>query len=69
MDRTRVSSSNIASIGYDAGSRTLEIQFLDGSVYRYYDVPSDVHAGLMAAASHGSYLATYVKKRYRYEKV
>jgi len=69
MQRKPVSSSNIASIGYDADSNTLEIQFKNGGIYRYYGVPQTVYAGLMAASSHGSYLAQAIKDRYRYEKV
>ena len=33
MYRESVESSNIASIGYDEASRTLEVEFLNGSVY------------------------------------
>ncbi len=65
MIRTPVSSSNIRSIGYDADSQVLEVEFLDGAVYEYYDVPEDVHQGLMSARSHGSYLHRHVRDRYR----
>lgn len=58
MQRTKVSSSNIASIGFDPASQVLEVEFLNGSIYQYSDVPPSVHKGLMAAASHGSYLRT-----------
>lgn len=60
MQRTRVSSSNIASIGYDASSQVLEVQFRSG-FYRYSDLPASVHQALMMASSHGSYLNPYVK--------
>jgi hypothetical protein len=40
MQRTRVSSSSIVSIGYDASSQVLEVQFRSGSVYQYSDVRS-----------------------------
>ena len=33
MDRTYVSSSNIASIGYDPMQMILEVEFLNGSIY------------------------------------
>lgn len=70
MLRTPVSSSNIASIGYDAGSQTLEVEFLDGSIYQYFDVPPSVNNGLMAASSHGSYLHQHVKlPGYRYVQI
>lgn len=70
MERQRVVSSDIASIGYDTGSSTLEVEFHDGGVYEYSGVPSEVHAGLMAADSHGKFLNLHVKKAgYPYRKV
>lgn len=69
MEREIVSSSNIASIGYDNDSQTLEIEFLNGSLYQYFDIPERVHDGLMGADSHGKYLARYIKGHYRYSKV
>ena len=69
MDRTPVSSSNIASIGYDAGTSVLEIEFLNGSVYQYYDVPDFIYDGLMGAASHGTYLSSSIKGHYQYARV
>ena len=69
MDRTQVASSNIASIGYDPDTNTLEIEFLNGSVYQYYDVPEHIYDEIMSASSHGSYLATNIKGVYSYSKV
>lgn len=69
MNRQSVSSSNIASIGYDANSQTLEIEFLNGGVYQYFDVPQYVYDELMGAGSHGQYLARNIKGTYRYSKV
>lgn len=43
MLRDPVSSSNIASIGYDPGSETLEIEFTNGSIYQYFNVPAGLH--------------------------
>ncbi len=69
MNRQAVTSSNIASIGYDTDSQTLEIEFLNGGVYQYFDVPQNVHDELMGASSHGQYLAQNIKGHYRYSKV
>jgi hypothetical protein len=69
MNRQAVSSSNIASIGYDADSQTLEIEFLNGGVYQYFDVPQYVYEELMNADSHGQYLAQNIKGVYRFSKV
>lgn len=62
MQRTIVISSNLASVGYDAESSMLEVQFKNGSVYRYIGIPVSVYEGLMAASSKGSYLDSHVKK-------
>lgn len=70
MDRTYVSSSNIESIGYDPMQMILEVEFLNGSIYQYYDVPEALYEGIMAAESHGKYLNEFIKKGgYRYERV
>ena len=70
MNRTPVSSSNIASIGYDSGTQTLEVEFHNGSVYQYRNVPSGIYQGLMSAPSHGEYFDAYVKKGgYSYTRI
>lgn len=69
MNRKPVTSSNIASIGYDETSETLEIEFKNGGVYQYFDVPERVYNGIMSASSHGEYLAQNIKGHYRYSKV
>ncbi|WP_203338773.1 KTSC domain-containing protein [Nocardioides limicola] len=60
MERVPVVSSNLAEIGYEGG--ILEVAFKNGSVYQYDGVPVEVHAGLMAAPSHGQYLDRFIKK-------
>lgn len=69
MERKPVSSSNIASIGYDEASSTLEIEFLNHSIYQYFDVPQHIYQELMNADSRGQYLAQNIKGVYRYSKV
>ncbi|AXQ22608.1 KTSC domain-containing protein [Acinetobacter wuhouensis] len=70
MQRTRVSSSNIHSIGYDSSISRLEVEFLNGSIYQYFNVPERLYIQLMNASSHGEYLDAYIKKGgYSYIKV
>ena len=69
MERTNVTSSNIASIGYDPSTSTLQIGFISGGVYEYYDVPESEHDGIMGASSHGKYLNQHIKGTYRYARV
>jgi hypothetical protein len=65
-----VNSSVLVSVGYDEESAILELAFVDGGVYQYFEVPSVVYAGLMSAPSHGKYFDAYVKQAgYRYTKI
>ncbi|MBY5286883.1 KTSC domain-containing protein [Pseudomonas aeruginosa] len=68
MERTPVTSSNISSIGYDADSQVLEIEFNSGAVYEYSGVPAGEHAGLMNADSKGTYFNANIKNRYSFSK-
>ena len=70
MNRVPVSSSNVASVGYDASTSTLEVEFKGGGIYQYFDIPPAVHTGLLAASSIGSYLNVNIKKaEYRYKQI
>ncbi|WP_203293598.1 KTSC domain-containing protein [Luteirhabdus pelagi] len=69
MERESVRSSNIVSVGYDANSQTLEIEFKGGTVYQYYDVPENEYENLMSASSQGVYFSTNIKENYNYQKL
>jgi len=64
-----VSSSNISSIGYDAGSSTLYMTFHHGGDYMYSGVPANVYNELMSAPSHGKYFAAHIKNNYPYTRL
>ncbi len=68
MDRVQVSSSNLESVGYDEDSQTLEIEFKNGNIYQYFDVPSQIFDGIVNADSPGGYLADNIKGVYRYSR-
>jgi len=69
MDRVPVSSTDLAEVGYDPGSMTLEILFIKGGLYQYFDVPEMVFQELLQADSKGRYLNMNIKKHYRYTKL
>ena len=68
MDRQPVSSSTIASIGYDPATETLEIEFHKTGLYRYFNVPQVVHESFITATSHGTFLNSHIKGQYAYER-
>ena len=69
MDRQSVSSSNLRSVGYDADTQTLEVEFRNGSIYQYDGVPENVHSGLMRAASKGSYFNQHIRNEYHSRRI
>lgn len=65
MERQAVSSSNLASVGYNPDSETLEIEFLKtGKVYEYYNVPQFMFDRLMQAPSVGVFFNAEIKTAY-----
>jgi len=69
MTRIAVNSSNLASVGYEEESKTLEIEFNSGSIYQYFNVPFQEYQNLMQADSHGKYFDRNIKHNYSYRKV
>lgn len=69
MNRTPVTSSNVAAVGYDVNTMTLEVEFKNGSVYQYFDVPEAVYQEFMTAGSVGTYLNQNIKNSYRYAQI
>lgn len=69
MEMTNVDSSNIAAVGYDDESSTLQVEFNNGTTYQYFDVPERLFEGLVNADSVGGYLAANIKGSYRFSKV
>jgi KTSC domain-containing protein len=70
MERTLVESSNLASVGYDRTSATLEIEFRKSGVYQYFGVPHSTYEELMNAGLKGTYFDQNIKKGgFSYSKV
>jgi len=69
MERVRVKSSNIMSIGYDEDMNMLEIEFKHNRIYQYYGVEPSVYESLMKADSHGKFFNAHIINKYRYKEV
>lgn len=65
MERKIVESSNLASIGYDGSTGTLEIEFKSGAIWQYYDFPEHLWSEFEYAESHGKYFNANIKNQYR----
>jgi KTSC domain len=55
MERKPVDSSMLASVGYDPSSQTLELEFQDGAIWQYLNVPESEFTSLMASDSLGTH--------------
>jgi hypothetical protein len=69
MDREMVESETLLSVGYDSATETLEVEFTNGGIYQYYNVPVPIHRKLMASESKGKFLNVYIKPAYPYSRV
>lgn len=67
--RQPLKSSSLASVGYERGSRTLELEFRKGGVYRYFEVPAALHEALLRAPSKGRFFAAELRNRFPYARV
>lgn len=69
MERRQVQSSNVKSVGYDASTGTLEIEFHSGGTYLYYDVPEETYAKLMDSPSIGRAVKELIVGHFRHEPI
>ncbi len=69
MDRLSVNSSNVLSVGYDSENMILEVEFLKGTVYQYYNVPEHIYSDLLSSESIGGFLHSHVKGAFSYSQV
>jgi len=78
VNREKVESSNIASIGYDTSTRTLEVEFKNGNVFQYEAVEPEHHIRLLNAGkpgwdkkapSVGKYFHRYIRPKYKARKI
>lgn len=64
-----VSSSNLSAVGYDPATETLTIEFNDGGLYEYYNVPQRIYEGLMRDSSKGGYFHRFIRDSYNTHKI
>ena len=63
--RQPVESTAIAKIGYSKRRHILEVEFVNGAVYRYLDVPVTVCRDLMSSESKARFYDSNIRRHYR----
>ena len=69
MERKRVNSSKLRSVGYDEKSQTLEIEFSNGQVYQYVKVYPEVYRRFMAAPNPSAFYDDKIAEDYTGRRV
>lgn len=69
MQRSPLQSSAVLSAGYDPITRELELEFKNGRIYRYREVPAGVYEFLLRTPSKGGYVNRMIQNRYAFEEV
>ncbi len=64
-----VHSSSVRAVGYDEEREVLYIQFIDGDLYEYYEVPAGEVIDLFQTESIGWFVNKRIKPQYKYRKL
>jgi hypothetical protein len=69
MERKRVNSSKLRSVGYDEKSMVLEVELSSGQVYQYVKVYPEVYRRFMAAPNPTSFFEDKIEEDYTGRRV
>src|SRR5436190_17412669 len=64
IPRQAVQSTAIAKVGYSKRRHILEIEFVNGAIYRYLDVAPSVYHDLMLADSKARFYDANIRRHY-----
>ena len=69
MRVTAVESTTLVTVSYDDTRELLQLEFCNGAVYQYFDVPAVVHQSLLAASSKGRYFNWVIRGHFPYRLI
>ncbi len=69
MERRRVNSSRVRSVGYDEKTRTLEVEMSNGQVFQYSSVYPEVYRQFMAAPNPTAFFDDKIVEEYSARRV
>ena len=67
-----IESDNVRAAGYDETNKVMTVQFDNGTIYEYYDVPTELWISFLAAQPHPWSQVGYpllVKGNFRYQRI
>ena len=69
MERRRVNSSRLRSVGYDEKNQLLEVELSNGQVWQYSKVSPEVYRRFMAAPNPTTYYDDKIAEEYSSRRV
>ena len=64
-----VASTMLSAVGYDAGDSKLYVEFKNGDVWEYDDVPEDMFDALTGGGSAGAYFRNHIRNEFNSRRV
>ncbi|MDJ0714380.1 MAG: lysine--tRNA ligase [Prochloraceae cyanobacterium] len=61
-------SAAIKSFDYDSGNKILRVEFNNGSIYKYHEVPESVYKGLKETPSVGQYFNDRIRDKFGFDR-
>src|SRR5437016_13654710 len=65
IKRVPVESTALAAVGYSKRLRALEIEFRNGAIYRYLDVPPKTYEALLDSGSKARFYDDNIRHKFR----
>jgi len=69
LNRKRVNSSKLRSVGYDEATKTLEVEMSNGQVFQYSGVYPEVYRRFMAAPNPTTFFDDKIAEEYTAKRV
>lgn len=69
VERKRINSAKIRSVGYDERNQVLEIEFTNGQVLQYLRVSHETHRRLVASPNAAAYFEDNIAEDYTSRRV
>ncbi len=64
IETAAIASSSMSRVSYHFGKSVLQVEFHDGSVYRYFDVPIHAYRELLQADSKGTHFNHHIRNAF-----
>lgn len=69
MIEVEIKSTNLKNAKYDTELKSLVVEFNNGAIYEYENVPWEIFTKFRMAESQGSFFSKNISRTYKYKKI